>query len=283
MPARPQPTIRLRRLAGRLRRRRDDLKLSREYVAEHTGINPTTLYRIEMFKVRPQARTLKALLDLYEVEPEERAALVQLLKDSGKKGLLEPYQEGLPEEYSAYIEFEDEARSIWNYESLYVPGLLQTEAYARHVIPDGMPTLTADEVERRVLARVSRQAVLTRDAPLHLWAIFDEAALHRLVGGARVMREQILHLIDSAQTPNITVQVIPFDVGGHPGMLGSFVVMAFAAQPTTIYIDSVAGDLFLEEEPDVRRYSAMYEHLRAVALSPAASVELMRRRAASLE
>jgi transcriptional regulator with XRE-family HTH domain len=252
--------------------------LSREDVAEQTGINPATLYRIEKARVRPQGRTLAALLTLYGVDDAERANLTSVLKDAGQRGWLQAYQSELPEEYGAYIEFEDEARAIWNYESLFVPGLLQTEAYARAVINGGMPTLGRDQVEHRVNVRMQRQDVLTRDLPLHLWAICDEAALHRVVGGAQVMREQLLRLAEVAELPHVMLQLIPFDAGAHPGMPGSFHVMDFADDPNVVYIDSMAGDLFLEEEPEIRRYTVLFEHLRAVALSPAASLELIARR-----
>jgi transcriptional regulator with XRE-family HTH domain len=272
------PTVRLRRLAARLRRLRQASGLSRDHVAEQTGINPATLYRIEKARVRPQPRTLAALLTLYGVDDVERATLTSVLKDAGQRGWLQAYQSELPEEYSTYIEFEDEARAVWNYESLFVPGLLQTEAYARAVIRGGMPTLDRDQVEHRVSVRMQRQAVLTRDHPLHLWAICDEAALHRVVGGSQVMREQLLRLAEVAELPHVTLQLIPFDAGAHPGMPGSFVVMDFADDPNIVHIDSMAGDLFLEEEPEIRRYTVLFEHLRAVALSPAASLELTARR-----
>lgn len=275
MPARPRPTVRLRRLAGTLRRLRAERGLSREDVSEATGINKATLSRIENTQVRPQARTLAALLTLYEVEPDERQALMRLLKDSAQSGWWQAYTDELPEEYTAYIEFENEARSVWNYESLYIPGLLQTEAYMRAAIPGGMPSLTREQVEQRVQVRMERQAVLHRDPPLKLWAICDEAALHRVVGGPEVMRAQLRHLVDVAELPNVTLQVIPFDVGAHPGMPGSFIVLNFADDPTVVYVDSMAGDLFIEEEADIRRYTAFYEHLRAAAAHPAASVRLI--------
>lgn len=277
MPSRPRPTVRLRRLAGTLRRLRADRGLSREEVSEATGINTATLYRIEKARVRPQARTLAALLNLYEVASDERTALMKLLKDSAQSGLLQAYVDEMPEEYSTYIEFEQEARSVWNYESLYIPGLLQTEAYARAVIPGTMPSLTREQVEQRVQVRIERQALLQRDPPLQLWAICDEAAIHRAVGGPKVMREQLLHLINAMELPHVMLQVVPFDVGAHPGMPGSFVVMDFPDDPQVVYLDSMAGDLFLEEEAEVRRYTGLYEHLRALALSPDATRQLLTR------
>jgi transcriptional regulator with XRE-family HTH domain len=275
VPARTQPTVRLRRLAARLRRLRSAAGLSREDVAEQTGINPATLYRIETSKVRPQARTLAALLNLYGVEGGDRVSLIQLLKDSAQRGWLQAYQDELPEEYGAYIEFEGEARAVWNYESLFIPGLLQTEAYARAVIRGVLPTATGDEVEQRVAARLERQAVLARDRPLQIWAIVDEASIRRVVGSAQVMHDQLLRLVNVAELAHVTLQLIPYNAGAHAGMPGSFVVMDFATDPNVVYLDSMAGDLFLEEEAEVRRYAGLFEHLRAVALSPDATKQLL--------
>ncbi|RKR88121.1 helix-turn-helix protein [Micromonospora pisi] len=278
---RQPPTVRLRRLAAELRGLRTDAGLTREEVSEQTNINSATLYRIETAKVRPQRRTLLALLDKYGVADETRRnELIDLSKQATQLGWLQAYESELPEEYTAYISFEAEARGVRNYESLFVPGLLQTEDYARAVIKGALPLASDDEVERRVEARMQRQATLTKDDPIRLWAILDEAVLHRAVGGAEVMAKQLHALVESARLPHITLQVIPFKAGAHAGMPGSFVVMDFpdAADPDLVYIDSMAGDLFLEREPDVRRYSVIFEHLRAVALDPASSVQLVEAR-----
>lgn len=268
------PTVRLRRLAAELRRLRRVADMNREEASAQTGINNATLYRIETARARPQMRTLAALLNLYGVDAEQREYLTILCRDAGKQGWLRPYHSDLPEEYTAYISFEAEAAGVRNYESLFIPGLLQTEEYARAVIRGGLPMAGEPEVEDRVQARMERQAVLTKEAPLKLWAIIDEAALRRVVGGGKVMRAQLAHLADMVKVPNITFQVIPFDAGAHPGMPGAFVLMDFTDPMDTdlIYIDSMAGDLFLESDADVSRYSSIFDNLRAVALSPDASV-----------
>ena len=268
------PTVRLRRLAAELRRLRRVADMNREEASAQTGINNATLYRIETARARPQMRTLAALLNLYGVDAEQREYLTILCRDAGKQGWLRPYHSDLPEEYTAYISFEAEAAGVRNYESLFIPGLLQTEEYARAVIRGGLPMAGEPEVEDRVQARMERQAVLTKEAPLKLWAIVDEAALRRVVGGGKVMRAQLAHLADMVKVPNITFQVIPFDAGAHPGMPGAFVLMDFTdpMDADLIYIDSMAGDLFLESNADVSRYSSIFDNLRAVALSPDASV-----------
>ena len=274
---RQTPTVRLRRLAAELRTLRTSSGLTRDAVVERTGINVATLYRIEHARVRPQTRTLRTLLDLYGVDEQQQADLVALLRDARQRGWLHAYQSELPEQYTTYIGFEGEARSVWNYESLFIPGLLQTEDYARAVIRAVLPWASRDEVERRVEVRMERQDVLHNDNPLELWVIMDEAALRRQVGGRPVMQAQLGHLVEAADLPNVTFQVIPFDVGAHAGMPGSFVFMQFgeAAIPDVVYIDSMAGDLFLEADADVRRYRLVFEHLRAVAVSPDESRSLV--------
>jgi transcriptional regulator with XRE-family HTH domain len=264
-------------LAAELRRLRAQAELSREQVAAQTGVNEGTLYRLETARARPQRRTLLALLDLYGVSEAVRSDLLELSKSADGQGWLRPYQSELPEEYAAYISFEAEARSLRSYESLYIPGLLQTEDYARAALTGIPPLASQAGVAQRVQARMERQELLTADPPLELWAILDEAAVRRMVGGPGVMRGQLLHLREAVDRPNITLQVIPFDVGAHPGMPGAYVYMEFgdAADPELVYMDTLAGGLFLEAEADLRRYSQTFNHLRAIALSQAQTTDLI--------
>ncbi|MPZ81403.1 MAG: helix-turn-helix domain-containing protein [Actinophytocola sp.] len=276
-PKRQAPTVRLRRLAAELRRLRNAADLTREETSEKTGINNATLYRIETARARPQMRTLVALLNLYEVDQEQRRYLTDLCRDATRQGWLRPYHSELPEEYTAYISFEDEARSVRNYGSLIVPGLLQTEDYARALIRGGLPGATDDQVEDRVRARMQRRGVLTKSPPLKLWVVLDEAALRRVVGGVEVMRAQLDHLLDAAKAPNVTFQLIPFGAGSHPGMTGQFSFLDFSdpLDKELIFIDSMAGDLFLESDADIGRYRSVFEHLVAVALSPKQSAAVV--------
>lgn len=280
MPARSQPpTARLRRLAAELLRLRKAAGLSREAVAEQTGINKATLYRIETAQARPQPRTLKALLDLYEVEEAEREELVALSREANQQGWLKTFEGELPDRYNALIGFESEARQLLTYQALLIPGLLQTEDYARAVIRGMGPQLTDDEVEALVAARMQRQQVLEGDQ-LRFWAVVDEAALWRSVGDAAVLRAQLEHLRRVARRPNVTLQLLPFDAGPHPALLGAFVILKFGdiGAPDIVYIESEAGDLFLDDEPSVERYNTTFEHLRATALSSRASADFLSRR-----
>lgn len=277
---RQPPTVRLRRLAGELRSLRQASGLTREDAAAQTNINSATLYRIETAKARPQRRTLLTLLDKYGVgDPERRAALVELSKQATQLGWLQAYESELPEEYTTYISFESEARSVRNYESLFVPGLLQTQGYTRAVVTASLPHASDDEIQKRVETRAQRQAFITRDDPLKLSAIVDEAVLHREVGGAEVMAEQLRHLLDLTERPHITLQVLPYKVGAHPGMHGAFAVMDFpdAADPELVYIENMAGALYLEKEADIRRYAEMFDQLRSAALNVADSRKFLDR------
>jgi transcriptional regulator with XRE-family HTH domain len=271
------PTVRLRRLAAELRRLRASAGLSREQVEAQTGVNEGTLYRIESARARPQRRTLVALLDLYSVTDPQKSDLIELSRAADGQGWSRPYLWQLPGEYAAYISFEAEARAVHNYESLFVPGLLQTPDYGRAMVQGVLPTATEREIDERVEARAERQKLLDGPDPLSLWAVVDEAAIRRVVGDRRVMAAQLDHVVSMTHRPNVTMQVLPFDTGAHPGMPGSFVHMEFRDEgdPELVYVDTQAGDIFLEAEDDLRRYRTMFDHLRASALSPTRSADLI--------
>ncbi len=195
---------------------REAAGLTQEDVAERTGKDRSTLYRLETALQRPQRSTLIQLMDLYGTDQARRGELLALLKESGQRGWMQPYRSELPDVYSDYIGFEDEARSISNYESLFVPGLLQTEDYARAVIQGTLPHASSDQIENRVLARTERQALLVKEDPPRFWAIMDEAAARRQVGGRQVMTGQLRKIRETASLPNVTIQVIPFGAAPIP-------------------------------------------------------------------
>jgi transcriptional regulator with XRE-family HTH domain len=271
------PTIRLRRLAGQLRRLREGTGLRREDVEERTGLHATTLYRIETARSRPQYRTFDMLLKLYGVPTDEQIRLKALYKQSAGEGWIQPWHEDLPEGYTAYISFEREANGLRHYSGLPIPGLLQIEDYARAGIRGILHEATDERVEDLVRARMDRQSVLTKEKPLRLWAIIDEASLRREVGGPQVMRAQLERLLEAAKAPNVTIQVIPFSSGAHPGTLGQFIIMDFADPLDTdlIYVDGQAGEIFLESDADIKRFRADFDQLVAVAKSPDDSVALI--------
>ncbi|MFI9340772.1 helix-turn-helix domain-containing protein [Streptomyces sp. NPDC052773] len=271
------PTVRRRRLAAELRRLRKAAELSHEEVTEQTGISRTTLYRIESARVTPQPRTVITLLDTYRVGDAERGEIIELAKVADTQGWTRPYHADLRESLTAYIAFEAEASGVRNYQSLFIPGLLQTEQYARAVIPGVWPSATTKDIDQHVQARMERQALLTKDNPLDLTVVIDEAALRRCVGGPAVMAEQMQRLQVAAKQPHVSVQVIPYAVGAHPGMPGSFSLLSFPDPDydELVYIDSMAGDVFLESEADISQYTNTFNTLRALALSPDDSLSMI--------
>ncbi|MEV6506920.1 helix-turn-helix transcriptional regulator [Streptomyces sp. NPDC051642] len=281
--ARP-PTVRLRRLASELKRARKAAGLSQDDVTAQTRISPATLYRIEKPEGRPQMRTLMTLLDLYEVSDDQRTRITALHEGADTQGWLRPYHDALRDEYNTYIQFEAEAKIVRNWEALYIPGLLQTENYAHAVIKGHLPDATRDDLEQRVRARMERQAVLTKEHPLELTAIMDEAALRRQVGGPTVMADQLQRLQELADRPHISVRVIPYAFGAHQGMPGGFALLSFAdpEDGQIVYIDSMANDSFLESAADIARYTTTFDNLRAQALSPDDSLALIAKATAEL-
>jgi hypothetical protein len=170
---------------------------------------------------------------------------------------------------AARASFEAEAQAVHNYESLFIPGLLQTPDYGRAMVHGVLPAATTEEVDQRVRARTERQKLLDAEHPLELWAVMDEAAIRREVGGPQVMAAQLDQLTHAAQRPNITAQVITFSSGAHPGMPGSFAHTEFRndLDPDLVYVDTLAGDIFLETDDDIRRYRSLFDHLRVKAMA----------------
>jgi hypothetical protein len=183
----------------------------------------------------------------------------------------------LPNPYEVYIGLEAGAASIRNFEPVVVPGLLQTADYARATFRNGPRELDRDEVDRRVEVRLARQEVLTREERPRLWAVIDETVIRRLVGGSDVMRGQLNHLTDAAQQGKTTIQVVPYRAGAHAGTTGPFVILDFEelTDPTVVYVETLAGDIYLEERSDVNRYTLAFDRLVAAALHPDESVRLI--------
>ncbi len=281
MPARGKPeqnpTLRGRRLAMELQRRREATSMSREEVARQLEWSTSTLFRIETGRSRPQPGNVRTLLELYGVTGPERDGLIQLTRDARQPGWWHSFRDVLPNPYEVYIGLEAGAASIRNFEPIVVPGLLQTGDYARAMFRNGPRELDRDEVERRVELRLTRQEILSRDDRPRLWAVTDEAVIRRLVGGTEVMRGQLHHLADAAQQGKTTIQVVPYRAGAHAGTTGPFVILDFEepTDPAVVYVETLAGDIYLEERPDVNRYTLAFDRLVAAALHPDDSVRLI--------
>ncbi|MBW0272210.1 DNA-binding protein [Nocardia sp. MH4] len=270
-------TVRLRRLAAMLRELRETAGLSKEDVSARTGINVTTLYRIEMAQARPQRRTLGAMLDLYQVTEKTREEALSLLSDALKPGMSHAYEGAVSDVYATYINFEAEALSARQYQTSTVPGLLQTYEYAAAVIDTSMPRLDAATMESRAKARMDRAVNLSKEDPLELWVVMDEAAIRRVVGGPAVMAGQLDRLITETKRKNVILQILPFDAGAHPGMAGSFTLLDFRnpVDPELVYVESLAIDTLVEGHSEIRRFGVIFDQLRAMALSPRDSALLL--------
>src|SRR3984893_2109520 len=278
------PTLRRRRLAAELQRRREATGMSREEVARQLEWSTSTLFRIETGRNRPQPGNVRMLLELYGVTGPERDALIQLTREARQTGRWHSFRDVLPNPYEVYIGLEAGAASIRNFEPIVVPGLLQTEDYARATFRNGPRELDADEVQRRVEVRLARQEILARDDRPRLWAVIDEAVIHRAVGGVSVMRRQLRHLAESAQQGRTTIQVVPYRAGAHAGTTGPFVILDFPepTDPAVVYVETLAGDIYLEERSDVNRYTLAFDRLLAAALHPDDSVRMIERLASTL-
>jgi hypothetical protein len=274
----PSPTVRRRRLAGELRRLRDEANLTIDEVAEKLECSASKISRIETGNVGVTPRDARDLLELYGVPEDKRDALVQLAREARQKGWWHAYNEVFT---GSFVGLEQDATSLHTHQALLVPGLLQTERYTRAVHRAIRPDVQESEVDRRVKARMERQRLLTDHSPPEYWAVIDEAVLNRTVGGPSVMREQLSHLVDVAALPNVTLQVVPFTAGEHAGMEGSFLILGFPEQadPDVVYVEYTTSGVYLEQPSDVRRYTVMFDHLRATALKPDDTVAMIKRAA----
>jgi len=196
-----------------LQRRREVTGMSREEVARQLEWSTSTLFRIETGRSRPRPGNVRILLELYGVTGTERDGLIQLTWEARQPGWRHSLRDVLPNPYEVYIGLEAGAASVRNFEPVVVPGLLQTADYAREIFTNRPIELDPDEVECLLEARLARQKILAREDRPRLWAVIDEAVIHRVVGGPDVMREQLRHLIESAQEGKTTIQVVPYRAG----------------------------------------------------------------------
>lgn len=266
------PSLRRRRLAAELRRLRDQSGLSVTEAARRLGWQASRLSRIETRQSGITAPDLRNLLNAYGVEDQgQRAYLAELARRVNERGWWQKYAGLIASEYADLIGLEAEARTIRTYQQELVPGLLQTPDYARAVIRASWPTSTAAEIDRRVEIRVERQEVLTRadPPPPRFSVVLSEGALRRPVGGYDVMRGQLEYLTRPRERANVTVQVLPFDAGGHPSMVGPFTAMTFHDPDDlgVVNVENATGALFLEEPDELRVYEELWNTLQASALS----------------
>ncbi|HVB44703.1 MAG TPA: helix-turn-helix transcriptional regulator [Streptosporangiaceae bacterium] len=276
------PTVRRRRLAAELHRLRQASKLTIEQVAEALEWSPGKVSKIENARVSVLPRDARKLLDLYGVpEGQERELLLALARESRERGWWQQYGEAVPEWFATYVGLEAEAVTISTYQAEIVPGLLQTRRYAAALHRAELMNASDEEIERHVAVRMQRQERLTQpDAP-RLWVVLNEAVIRRTVGERAVMHEQLVKLVEAADAPNITLQVLPFSAGAHASMDSAFSIIGF--DPPTdgeiVYFEHPTCSLYLEKADEVARYRLVYEHLRASSLSMDESRRLLTRAA----
>jgi hypothetical protein len=215
------------------------------------------------------------MLDLYGVTGARQDALLALVRQARKDGWWHAYGDVIPDGYEFFIGLEDEAATICDYQPFLVPGLLQTEDYMRALMSaSGIPPASAD---RRIALRLQRQSILTGENPPHLHVVLEEAVLHRPVGGTETMRAQLARLVEAAARPNITLQVVLTSVGMHPAEGGAFILLGFPnpLEPKIVYIEHLNESNLIDDIDKVGRFVVAFDSLRAVALPPAETVELI--------
>jgi transcriptional regulator with XRE-family HTH domain len=277
------PSVRLELLSAEVKRLREAAGKSGKDAAQAARINRATLSKIENAHARPQEATLTALLDLYGVTGWKREYLHALREEGNSPGWLQPLVGEIAGEYTAFIYLESKARVIRCFETLIIPGLLQTAAYARALVAGAKQGASADQVGARVRIRMERQKRL-REGGVHFDAVFTEASLRYLVGGPDIMRGQLAHLLELADAPNVSVRVIPLGSDAHPSMMASYVVLEFQpGNPSIVYLESATEARFLEQATHVERYGAIHDQLHRFAVDPGESKRLIRQRLIELE
>ncbi|MFG2000447.1 helix-turn-helix domain-containing protein [Spirillospora sp. NPDC048911] len=282
------PTVRRLRLASELRRLREGAGLSGAKAAERLQWSTSKISRLEKAQVTPHEKDVRALLVLYRVPEDQQVHLLALSRDAAKKGWWEEHFEGLPEQVTTHLGLEAEAASVWTWQPIVVPGLLQTADYSR-AVSQGLRAITVappGEIEERTKARLVRQEALTREDPLRFWAVIEESVLIRRFTDDAVMRDQLRQIVEMAALPNVTVQVLPLN-GPHPIGTGSFTLFKFSRlgelgriYPDVAYLENLSGSYYHEEEADTYRYELSFERLAESALDPEESVRLIERVAA---
>lgn len=274
------PTVLRILLGAQLRRLREAKGISREDAGYAIRASDSKISRLELGRVSFRERDVSDLLSLYGVRDEaERAKALALARRASRNGWWHRYNDVLPKWFENYIGLEEAASRIRSYEVQFVPGLLQTEGYARAVTLLGHSAAPPDEIERRVEMRMQRQELLTGEDPPLVWTVVDEAAVRRPLGGRAVMREQLTRLIELSELPRVTVQVVPFARGGHAAAGGPFSILRFAEPdlPDVVYLEQLTSALYLDKRDDVERYLAVMDQLCVEAEPVSATADVLTR------
>lgn len=278
------PTARRMVLGAQLRRLREAAELSRADAGYSIRGSESKMSRLEQGKVKFKQRDVADLLTLYGVhDREERAMFLMMAEESNQPGWWHRYSSALPDWFNHYVGLEEAASRIQVFEHQFVPGLLQTENYARAVMTHGRSELASDNVEDRVNARRRRQRVLARPGAPKLWAVVDESVLYRPVGGVRVLKAQLEELLEASKLPHITVQILSYEHSSNAAE-GAFTLLRFAERelPTIVYVEHLTGALYLDRVDEVEKYSRAIDVLAVDAETPADSRQLLAKRLAEI-
>jgi transcriptional regulator with XRE-family HTH domain len=269
------PTVRRRELGALLRALRNERGLTVDQVAAELLCSPSKVSRMETGQRGATARDIRDLCELYGVtDPGERERLTTLAREGKQQGWWQSY--ALP--YTTFVGLEQEATSITIFHSAVVPGLLQIGDYTRAIHLVGIPRLDDAAIGERVEERRTRQQLLTREGAPQVEVILDEAVLHRPLGGPAVMREQLDRILTVAKHPNVSIRIVPFQLGAHSALESNFIVLEFAGlAPTIVYVEGLIGQLYMERQQEVDHYLQVVSQLRDMALSPKDSAAFVAR------
>jgi Domain of unknown function (DUF5753)/Helix-turn-helix domain len=272
------PTVPRMLVGIELHRYREVAGITPEQAAYEIRASRSKISRMENGLVRFKERDITDLLTLYGItDPQTRERLVTLARQANTPGWWSKYGDIMADWFESYLGLEMAASVIRTFELQFVHGLFQTEDYARAVTLLGHTGSSPDDVDRRVSLRLKRQDLLTGPQPPQVWTVLDEGALRRPVGGRQVMRSQLSHLAEVAQLRHVTIQVVPFDRGGHAAAGGSFTVLRFSEPevPDVVYIEQLTSALYLDKRDDVDHYMEVMNQLSTEALTPAESMRFI--------
>jgi len=264
-------------VGAQLRRLREEKGITRAEAGYTIRASESKMSRLELGRVAFKERDVSDLLMLYGVtDPEARDAVLALLEDANRRGWWREYEDVMPGWFQNYVGLEAAAKILRTYETHFVPGLLQTPEYARAVLASTTPPLTGRDLDRAVTLRTTRQQVLRRSDALRVWAVVDESALRRDVGGPEVHRAQLERLLELMERPNISLQVLPISTGVHAGG-GAFSLLRFGGPdlPDVVYVEHLLGALYMDKIEHVERYIEVMDRLSVDSLTPEATYDLV--------
>jgi transcriptional regulator with XRE-family HTH domain len=269
-PAGTGPTARRMVLGSQLRRLREAKGISREDAGYAIRGSGSKISRVELGRVSFKERDVADLLTLYGISDErERDLFLALVRESNQPGWWQRYNDLMPHWFQDFVGLEESASRIQTYETSFIPGLLQTEAYARAVMQRGRPDAPPEEIDRRVNLRMQRQRLLQSPQAPRLWAVIEEACVHRQIGGRKVLRDQLEHLMDLTRMSNVSLQILPFEFGGSQAE-NAFALLRFAEPelPDIVYLEHLCGALYLDKVDEVEVYSKAAHRLVVEAETP---------------